>query len=272
MNKIELCMITKSNRPQDIKNWVDWHLFIGFDKIIIIDNNSTYSIKELLRSYDKVEVREIKENYWMASGFKTFYDTYNSITTERRGKTEHLCFLDDDEYIYIEDKRNIKEILIESQDVHSIYWKMISSPVLLEDRKDSLINTFHHVAPLHTEWSNNTFVKSIVNLEKCSVVGWTTPHIPDINLCKRGCTLNGKIINRDSELLHNSFYDGMSVVIYHYYHQSWKDWIWKCERAGRDNQGNTCRILDKQFFIDSTAGKYIVEDNKMIDRKIEMGI
>lgn len=259
-------MMTKSNRSADLMEWCKWHLACGFDKIIVIDNESTFSVKELLKSYGRVEVRELKGEYGYTNNFNSMYDLYEWICIERKGKTEWLCFIDDDEYLYIKDNKSIKEVLNDKYKVMCIYWKMISLPTMIEDRVESVIDTFNCYAPLRAAWCDNVLFKSIVNLNKSQDIKWIDPHLPIVDGKKKGYTYEGKTAEWICSYFIPDFYDHSNVVLYHYYHQSWKDWEWKCDRAGTNKEGKTFRLKDKEQFIKELAD-YKEIDNRMKERK-----
>ena len=46
------CIIIK-NEAEYIKEWIDFHLLVGFDKIILYDNESNDNLKQKLENYIK---------------------------------------------------------------------------------------------------------------------------------------------------------------------------------------------------------------------------
>jgi hypothetical protein len=265
MNKIELVCLTKNQRPNDLKEFCDYHLAIGFDRINLFDNNSSFSVTELFSKYDNVSVTVVKENCGTETNFKKHYNIYNEICHNKINHTEWLCFIDDDEFIYIKDNKNIKEILRDDLPAMSIFWKMISLPYIIEDRETTLIDTFNYTSK-NTEWSNNSFVKTMINLNICKNINWgIDPHAPSNIQCFE---FNGNPL-RGNHIITDNFYDNQSVIIYHYYHQSWQDWLFKINRGGLSN-GQTYRSNSRQFFNDMVS-TYKQIDNSMIDRKKILG-
>jgi len=268
MNTIELAVLTKNNRPMDIIDWVSYHLAIGFDKITIFDNNSTYSIKDLFNN-DKVEVREIKEDYGFSKNFSPMYNLYSNFCKERTPYTKWLCFIDDDEYVYMNNEKDIKNLLNVDVNILCMYWKMISLPDIIQDRNTTLIDTFNYISPLHTPWGNNIFIKSIINLSKNNNTIWTDPHIPSINSSMSAFTFDKVHVSSAFTALTPDFYTNKSVVLYHYYHQSFKDREFKVNRAGTSN-GQTFRPADFMSFTNEILNKYTMLDNSMINLKREI--
>lgn len=61
MNTAYLCVITK-NEGKDLEEWLLFHLFLGFKKIIVYGNNSTDSTKELV--HDCMAYGSIEYIFW----------------------------------------------------------------------------------------------------------------------------------------------------------------------------------------------------------------
>jgi hypothetical protein len=273
-NRIELSSLIKSNRPDDILEWVNYHLAIGFDKITIFDNESKFSIKRLFEQNPKVDVWEVSGDYgYSASGIFNQCSLYTKFYNEKIGHSDWVSTIDDDEFIYIKSGKNIKDILNDELSVICILWKMISSSDMIETRSFTLINTFNYIS-FCTPWGNRLFVKSIVNLKRCKTISWRTPHIPTFNGERLAQTLEGIQIKDDfiSPPIALNFYDSQNIVLYHYYHQSFEDRIWKATKAGLAAAVNAGRTVDKNGFISEITGIYIYQDNNMINRKRELSI
>jgi len=274
MNFAEIMTVTKHNRPDDLKEWVDYHLAIGFDKITIFDNNSTFSVAEFLKDYKKVEVQSIPnpifDGHWSGDMSKSIMmRTYSSFCNERKGHTKWLCVIDDDEYLYINNGKTLHDLLDDKYPIIGIWWKMISLPYVLEDRTTTMAMTFNHVAVMNTVWEGRTFYRSILNLDKCNDIFWTTLHLPFINgqnyvvayveLEKGG----RQAYFSDKIMLMPNFYNNQSAVLYHYFHKSWKDWQYKVNRAGLDLNGKPCRAPDRQTFECDIINRYPIVDNSV---------
>lgn len=272
MNKIELMLITKHHRENDLKEWVDYYLAIGFDKITIYDNESKFSITDLFVNYSNVVVIETSENHGASAyGIPNRLNLYNSFCNEKRGKTEWVAILEDDEYLYLKDNKNINEIL--NVDFLSLcfYWKFISLPEVIEDRSGTLIDTFNYSTTL-TPFSNHSHIKSIVNLNKCENLIWKSPHCPTINNSTISYNLDGVAIGSEHGLLPPNFFDNEKAWIYHYYHQSYEDRIFKVTRSIIKDTDIPYYPQDRGSFIKEVVDKYPDLDNNMINKKKELKI
>jgi hypothetical protein len=260
MNKVELVSMVRNNRPDDLKEWVDYYFAIGFDKITIFDNESTFSVKELFSNYKNIDVREIIIDDLLD---RVLPPTYEAIGKEKEDEKNYIAFLDDDEYIYIKNNKNIKDILNNEMEVLCLFWKYLSSYELLEDRETTIIDTFNYTTAYNPERNDKMQVKSIVNFNKCKDVKWGLdgPHLPIVN--NSITTITGGIIRNGYgyEPMTINFYDNQEMYIYHYLFQTHRDWLFKRER----------RPHASDIFY-NRPGNYTVLDNNMIDKKRELKI
>ncbi len=68
------------------------------------------------------------------------------------------------------------------------------------------------------------------------------------------------------------FYDNKPALIYHYFHQSWEDRLFKIKRNGKDINGGNIFSDKMEIFKNEIEGKYIYLDNSMIIKKKELEI
>lgn len=146
-NKIyfsELILIICTNDIYSFKEWLYWHCnIIKFDHIVIINNNSTVDLKSECKKYNNVEYIEKSGNI-SQSEIYTYY--------VNNSKAYWCICLDDDEYLYINDKYNnsINDYICYFQKEYpeflkiSFSWIMMFSKILIinRDLKNSIINDF----------------------------------------------------------------------------------------------------------------------------------
>ena len=271
MNNIELLTITKRRNKNDLKEWVDYHLAIGFEKITIIDNESEFSIQEFLSDYKNVEVI-----YFKGDLSHTGYGKQKSLAAdffmEKRGTTNWLGWFDDDEFLYVKNNVNILSLLNDDLETISFYWKFLSLPYIIETRNSSLIETFNYTT-LQSSCENQTHIKTLVNMNKFTNINFPTAHLPIlINTHQKTTMANGEFTNFESNLISGmEFYDCQPAVLYHYFHQSWDDWKYKCYK-GIIDPNNPYLYRGRQQFESEIIGKYFYLDNSMVLKKIELGI
>lgn len=272
---IEIFSIMKHNRPADLQEWINYHLAIGFDKINIYDNNSTFSIKDLFSNYgNKVSVTNFDVDFIGRDDFaKCQLETGTKFYTENKGKIGWIAWIDDDEFIYIRNNKKINEILNKNISVFSFFSKHMSFAVPLINRNTTLIETFNYYS-YYTPCNNQSHVKSIVNMNAFNNIEWISPHQPIIDGEKISKTFEYITLNHESYLIDNIyFFEKQSVILYHYFHQSWEDWKFKIYRNRKNEIGKTpYKIEDINTYSDEIREKYITLDNSMIKRKAVLGI
>ena len=122
--KTAICAIAK-NENNYIKEWCDYHLELGFDKIYVFDNNDNNGerISDAV-SCDSVVIdnRFRGKNDRMHQG-----DAYISFYREKSKYYDWVAFIDIDEFIYLEKHKNISDFLsenfFENPDGVKLCWK-----------------------------------------------------------------------------------------------------------------------------------------------------
>jgi hypothetical protein len=260
MNKAEIFSMVRSNRPGDLKEWADYHLAIGFDKITIVDNESTFSVKELFSNYKVINVRQVKIDVAVDAAITVVYDFFSK---EKQDENNYIAFIDDDEYIYTKENKSIKTILNNEMEVLCLYWRLLSSNNILEDRKGTMIDTFNYASNTGVDGLNTIPVKPIVNFNQCKDIKWITdgPHLPTTDNVMK--TFSNEIFKNGfgNRHLSNNFYDNQGIYLYHYFYQTHQDWLFKIKKRPHFSDG--------RFF---SRPEYSILDNNMINRKKELGI
>uniref|UniRef100_A0A6C0J683 Uncharacterized protein n=1 Tax=viral metagenome TaxID=1070528 RepID=A0A6C0J683_9ZZZZ len=102
---------TNIKDEDNILEWIIYHLLIGFDKILIIDNNSKVSIKKIIKTYNfqnKIDIIEINKKY------KVKMNILNHIVLPYMNKNckKYFIHIDGNEYINLNSKyNNIDDLL-----------------------------------------------------------------------------------------------------------------------------------------------------------------
>ena len=195
-NFICFCVLGKKENLY-ARELVEYHKNIGYDKIIIVDNNkpNTEKFSDVLQDYINngiVEIVNVIGNLINQGEF------YRYLYEKYKKKCKWLNFFDFDEYLVIYPQKgkkvSVQEYLnnhrFDKCDVVSINWRMYGDNELLHYDNRTLIERF--TKPLKED-SHNRFVKSIVrgNL-KGPLYGFDfSSHFPSKNLTL--CDSSGKI-------------------------------------------------------------------------------
>ena len=235
----EALLLTRSYYPDELECWLEWYLnILGFDHIVIFDNDSTIDVQEIIKKYkDRV-------SYRFLSGWPNQHKLYSDYIKE--SESQWLIPVDDDEFLYIGDKFNgsVKEFI---QTMYSTYnknkyyslWVCMVSKEPMEKREGLFINTQDHYSyeafyNLRRYWGiDNRLGKCFVNTDYSYVYGnhSIAGHIPECldgdntTVLVNGNTTNGDWVIKDNEDINKDCF------IAHYHTKSKEDWIIKCNRC-----------------------------------------
>lgn len=260
----EIILITKARHAVELEVWLRWYLnILGFDKVILYDNESPIDVKKICNKFNNVEYNFLNgfvnqsKLYDMRLKLEKFDDDIND---------KWIAFLDDDEFLYIGEKynHNIKELI---QAVKNKYnCKKVCFPIFnfyskefFEKRNGNipLINT-------HTYYSENlprsftcklgilrnTIVKCVIdakydwkfiknNGSPCFRNPVIDENIPELAFSERGESIQNAFLQ--------SYKINTDCFVAHYQFRSEEEWNYKC-RLGRiktkSNYLNKPDILD----------------------------
>lgn len=100
MEKVILVAIAKEEE-QYLREWIDYHLNLGFDKIIIYDNNHSgdNSQKNIIKSHsDKVIYKDFQGIFNCSQQSEAYTDAWIN------NSCDWICFLDIDEFLDVKDE------------------------------------------------------------------------------------------------------------------------------------------------------------------------
>ena len=119
-----LCAIAKDETPY-LREWVGYHYYIGFEKIIIYDNESKIPVRETLKDFCDAGICETYTIYGLAQQ----NIAYNHYALNEGKKCHWLAFFDLDEFLCLKSEKDIRVILqdYESYSALSIQWDVFSS-------------------------------------------------------------------------------------------------------------------------------------------------
>lgn len=178
------------------REFVEHHLSVGFDKIIIADNN-----------HDKEERFEDVLSDYIADGKVTVEDYRNQVAVQcqaynalykKYGKTyDWIAFFDFDEQLVLKGKRTLKDWLAGFEpetDAVLVNWKCMTDGGMLESDGRPLKKRFTKAMPsdriLKRNTPENNHVKCIVRGGLPDVRFIKQPHVPET--CSHCHTANGK--------------------------------------------------------------------------------
>lgn len=103
LKKYNLAIVAIAKNEQDyIKEWVAFHKVMGFDKIILYDNDSTDNMVEKIKPF-------INNNYVIYNkihGLKQQLNAYNDALKRYSNLFRYIAFIDCDEFLFPVDSRD----------------------------------------------------------------------------------------------------------------------------------------------------------------------
>jgi hypothetical protein len=182
-DKVALCAIGRlENRYA--KEFVTHHLKLGFDKIIIYDNNhgDEEQFDAVLKT--NIEKKQVEIIDWRDRDHDQNF-AYRDCYVRYGNDYQWIAFFDFDEHLKLATAKDIKEVLngIDA-DCVCLNWRTMSDNNFVVYVKANLEKRFPKEAPAGTRDHNgiiaNHFVKSIVR-GGLPWITWTQPHTPIIN-------------------------------------------------------------------------------------------
>lgn len=153
-----LIIAIAKNENLYVKEWVDWHLNIGFDNIVICDNNDEDGerISQVIENE-----RVIIKDYVGMSGVQKNAYTYEYF--KYKDKYDWICFIDIDEFIFLDKKYNdIKEFIskFENADCIKLCWKIYTDETNLDTEDYRVVE---RLVDYHEDKDRERMFKPIIN-------------------------------------------------------------------------------------------------------------
>lgn len=228
-----ICAVIKDEHDY-IREWVIHNRNLGFDKIVLYDNNSSLPYDEQLGDFIKSGFIEMR--FWNDIRWSRQLRAYSDFLHHAEWGDDDWCaFIDVDEYIFFDSVKTISEFVDLYQDYAGVglCWKTFNA--------NGRIHTPHGI-PLPEAYTEEFVyweprVKPIAKLNEIECI--PSPHfiIP-----KKGLfvTTGGEPICSQSP----SYYDFTNAHIKHFMTKSWEDWV---KRLKRGNITKGLRTVDTFF-------------------------
>ena len=213
------------------REWVEHHLGMGFDRVIVYDNN-----REGEERFEEVLQDRIDEGRVEIVDYRGLenaqIDAYNDCYRRYGGQCDWIAFLDFDEFLVTD--RPLKEWLGEFVDADCVLvnWRVMTDSGLVLDDGRPLHERF--TVPLGNEvmlrgqYRYNDHVKSIVRggLMVKNLFGGQNPHVPAVKL--RCCTASHRPVACSAI----QPYDHSRARIDHYTTKTIEEWLQVKYRRG----------------------------------------
>lgn len=242
------CIMTMiKNERLYIKEWVDYHLNLGFDDIFIFEDYGSESHKDIFKGYNNVHIIKIENT--RIYNYKTCKTQiqlmkYFLEKLKDENKYDWCLFSDVDEFLYLEPEYTLHKLLFEYDNYPGIFlsWKMYTANGHIKCPKGNVVDNY-------TEFTNNTIdgnkiitqwnKKSLVNIHMAST--FLTNH----------CIKDGVDIDYSNNINNKLLYK--KAWLNHYFTKSWEDFCYRMETRG--NMSNNNRTYDQFFDINTNMNK-----------------
>jgi hypothetical protein len=243
--KSVICAIVK-NEQRFIREWVEYYLKIGFERLYIYEDYGSDSHKEQLLDY--IENGQVILSNLEETGFIPLYKKGTIVQNRLYKKFFEMCknkeidadwvgFFDVDEFMMFEDGWNLERLEEEFSDCGGVLlsWRCFGANGHLKRPEGKVVDNYTTHMPdgfkLDAHWQWN--VKSLVNIKKCK----SMKHIHIFN----GCEFTDHRNTATGDLTFEKAW------INHYYSKSWEDYLDRI--FSRGNMQNNFRCLDKFFKV-----------------------
>lgn len=170
-------MCIARDEDEYIEEWIDYHLFIGFDKIFIYGHCWDYKIPTKYK--DCVTFIKLDTEKYVQ------YETYNKFKNEHLEDFEWVMYLDVDEFLNIREKKynhNVKKLLsdFDGYDFLSLNWKNFGSYGMKKIKKNnrySSILRFTHCKSYLDRDTRTIYNFSKIRYNKNAQKNFITSHI-----------------------------------------------------------------------------------------------
>ena len=262
MNNSCILVAIAKNENKYIKEWVNYHLNIGFDRILIYDNESSDGMSETIDSI--VSILPVERISWPSfDRISPQRSAYNNAVLNYQ-EFKWALFIDIDEFFVPWDYKDVHDFISNIPSFAgavAINWQTFGSSGVLSDNYNSVLQTFTHCGGV--DWTHNRHFKTLARLDSIKEM-----KIHDVEL-SNGIKLSSdfqplKLISegRSEEVIH----DG--VQINHYQCKTYIEFQKRMSRGNanfppghpnhvRDSSLEKFKKLDRNDVIDQRISKFI---------------
>lgn len=230
-NIISICCHTRDF--DEINQFIEHHLNLGFDRIVIYDN---LSINKVEYNDDRVIIINWNKSLHYDDVFH--HDTFNDYIENYSNVNGWTAFIDEDEFINT-NGRNIKDVLkeFENYDSLGISWKVFGDRIDEDNKSEKLVDKYLYHMPI--EFLANTHIKTICKNE--NLFNFINPHAPILKDNKFNRNVLGEIIPN-----YFSTTNWTNIWIDHYHVRGLENYIYR----------KTMGLDEKYYDIQNITGAY----------------
>lgn len=241
------CATVVKNGGARFAEWLAFHLAIGMDSILVLDNGSTDNTVNVAKAFQsKFDVRIAD---WPRTDPSYQRAGFEYLLREAKDEFEWVACIDSDEFIVLPPERGLDRLLDLPQDISAIAmpWAMFGSNGHQTRPKDLIIRSYLRRAA--EDFGPNKHIKSIVrpsHFSACENVHFYSVIGSYVDMLHRHIDVNSALLDGIPD------YSGGQLN--HYFVQSKNDWSDKLARGYHD----CTRTFDEFYYYDRND----VFDNK----------
>lgn len=170
--KIAVCAVIRMENLY-VREWVEYYRDMGFDNVILYDNNADdeEKLSDIIDDYIKSGFVIVDDSFKYATNFQV--KAYNNCIMKRADDFDWIIFLDLDEFLTFTQKTDVKQYLDKFEDVDEICfnWMMFDDNDLIYYDSRPVVERFTRPCPLgaryqHYTFSDNCHVKSFLHVSR----------------------------------------------------------------------------------------------------------
>lgn len=240
---LSLVCIAKYEAPY-VKEWIDYHLKIGVDRIYFYDNESPDNTLIILEPY--IEKEQVIYN--LIKGRARQLDAYNDAIKRYAYKTKYMAFIDLDEFIVLEDENStLKDTIdsIMSKDKRAggiaVNWCVYGSSDYKKRPNGAVIENFLYRGT--PDKRGNDCIKTIANPR--IIKKYRHPHYPTYKVGFYSIDESGKRIDGWSN---PRSADTKHIRINHYFTKSLEEYIERRSHGKADTEDESDKRTLAEFY------------------------
>lgn len=227
-----------------IAEWLEHHLILGFDKVIIYDNGASATLADLLQPFGpKVQLR----TWTTRKDEAPQAPCYQHCLARERFRSSWLMFLDIDEFLSLKEHHTIQEFteVFQDFDAVAVNWRMFgSSGAVVSDGRPV---TDRFVLAAGPEFGPNAHVKTIFRPSAALAAG---VHSPRLRPGARLVNTRKEVLNPTPDALQTRIVLETAQVN-HYFTKSYAEFQLKRARGRADvAEGRAERFRTEKEFAD----------------------
>lgn len=229
-----------------LREWLDWHLALGFSHIYIYDNGTKERVSEIVGTCPEDMQGKITVIDWSGHHAQIQQDAYNHFLGNYRQEVRWGIFIDSDEFVRFTDGEtaDVNDFLKQYEDFTEIWGPSVEYNANGRESYEAL-----PVRERFTETADVNEGKVYKHFIQVNRIDRFIRHFAQYNGQKHFMFRNGND-NRDL------------FVIDHYYTKSWEEWKYKIMERGVCDP--TYRKRLSEFFLYNPGMKYLDDGTEVV--------